>query len=84
MTERILLVEAQGQIKTLTLNRPEVLNVLNMDLLNALKEQITRTSYPSPFFKFARPVNDIDNFKYEDFVIVDYQSHSAVKMDVAV
>lgn len=52
--------------------------------IDALKEQITRTSYPSPFFKFARPVNDIDNFKYEDFVIVDYQSHSAVKMDVAV
>lgn len=40
MTERILLIEDQGQIEILTLNRPEVLNVFNMDLLYTLKEQI--------------------------------------------
>src|SRR3972149_7115039 len=40
MTERILLIEDQGQIEILTLNRPEVLNAFNMDLLHALKEQI--------------------------------------------
>jgi enoyl-CoA hydratase/carnithine racemase len=40
MTESILLIEDQGQIEILILNRPEVLNAFNMDLLNALKEQI--------------------------------------------
>jgi enoyl-CoA hydratase/carnithine racemase len=40
MTEKILLIEDQGRIEILTLNRPEVLNAFNMDLLHALKEQI--------------------------------------------
>ena len=40
MTERVLQIEDQGEIEIITLNRPEVLNAINMDLLQTLKEQI--------------------------------------------
>jgi enoyl-CoA hydratase/carnithine racemase len=40
MTGKILLTDEQDGILTLTLNRPEVMNVFNFDLLHALREQI--------------------------------------------
>lgn len=49
-----------------------------------LTEQLERVSYPAPTFKFGRKIGDIDDFKYEDFIINNYQSHPAIKMDVAV
>lgn len=49
-----------------------------------LKLQLTRRSYEPPTFEFARPVVSIDDFGYDDFVIQGYQSHPAIKMDVAV
>lgn len=49
-----------------------------------LKEQITRVPFPSPKLRFTRNITDIDDFKYEDFEIVDYVSHPAIRMDVAV
>ena len=52
--------------------------------IDALKEQLTRKPFPSPSFKFARKIEGIDDFKYEDFVIEDYNSHPAIKMEVAV
>jgi thymidylate synthase len=52
--------------------------------IDALKEQITRTPYPSPTFKFGRVVNHIDDFTFDDFVIENYESHPTIKMDVAV
>jgi thymidylate synthase len=52
--------------------------------IEQLKEQITRIPNPSPHFKFNRSVIDIDDFKYEDFVVENYLSHPAIKLDVAV
>jgi thymidylate synthase len=52
--------------------------------ISALEEQMTRPAYHSPTFKFARKIDDIDCFKYEDFIIEDYQSHPTLKMEVAV
>ena len=52
--------------------------------INALDEQIKREPFPSPVFKFARKVDDIDDFKYDDFVIEGYESHPTIKMEVAV
>lgn len=40
MDNKVLLVEEEGGIATLTLNRPEVMNSFNFALLHALKEQI--------------------------------------------
>ena len=40
--------------------------------------------YESPTFRFAREITNIDDFKYDDFVIDGYQSWPAIKMEVAV
>ena len=40
MNDSILLVEEKDGIATLTLNRPEVMNAFNFELLNVLKERI--------------------------------------------
>jgi enoyl-CoA hydratase/carnithine racemase len=40
MAENILLIEEDHHIEVLTLNRPEVSNAFNMDLLHALREEI--------------------------------------------
>lgn len=40
MTDNVLLVEEQDGVLVITLNRPEVMNAFNFDLLNALKKQI--------------------------------------------
>lgn len=52
--------------------------------ITQLKEQLTRSSFEAPTFSFARPVDNIDEFGYNDFVISGYQSHPTIKMDVAV
>jgi len=52
--------------------------------IDALKEQLTRSTHPSPTFKFARPIDNIDDFNYDDFVIENYTPHPAIKMNVAV
>lgn len=40
MDSKILLVEEQNGVATLTLNRPEVMNAINFDLLYGLRDQI--------------------------------------------
>ena len=40
MTEKVLLVEEQDTLSILTLNRPEVMNAFNFELLHALKNEI--------------------------------------------
>lgn len=52
--------------------------------IHLLAEQVHREAYHSPTFKFTRKVTDIDDFKFEDFLIEGYQSHPSIKMDVAV
>lgn len=46
--------------------------------------QLTRTPFPLPQMKINPEVKDILDFKYEDFELVDYQSHPAIKAPVAV
>jgi thymidylate synthase len=48
-----------------------------------LQEQITRTPYKFPKFVIKRKVVDIDDFKLEDFDVVEYESHPAIKMEMA-
>lgn len=52
--------------------------------VEALQMQLLRSPYPSPRLVLNKNVTEINDFKFEDFSIVDYQSHPAVKMDVAV
>jgi len=48
------------------------------------KEQIKRTPYRFPRLILKRNVTDIDDFKLEDFEIVDYNSEPAIKLEMAV
>jgi thymidylate synthase len=46
--------------------------------------QLTRTPFPLPTMKINPAVKDIFDFKFEDFELLDYQSHPAIKAPVAV
>ncbi|MCQ2204184.1 MAG: thymidylate synthase [Bacteroidales bacterium] len=52
--------------------------------IDQVKEQITREPYPLPKMKINKDVKDINDFKYEDFELVDYQAHPHIKGVVAV
>ncbi|MDD7312793.1 MAG: thymidylate synthase [bacterium] len=49
-----------------------------------VKLQLSRTPYPLPQMKINPAVKDIFDFKFEDFELVNYQCHPAIKGDVAV
>jgi thymidylate synthase len=46
--------------------------------------QLSRTPFPLPQMKINPDVKDIFSFKYEDFELVNYQSHPHIKAPVAV
>jgi len=52
--------------------------------VDALTKQLERTPRPFPKISFKRKVTDIDDFKYEDFELVDYSPWAPIKMDMAV
>lgn len=52
--------------------------------IEQVKEQITRQPYSLPKMKINANVHDINDFKYEDFELVDYQAHPHIKGTVAV
>ncbi len=49
-----------------------------------VKLQLTREPLPLPTMKINPNVKNIDDFKFEDFTLENYQSHDAIKGDVAV
>lgn len=49
-----------------------------------VKLQLSRQPYPLPKMKINPEVKNIDDFKFEDFELVDYQCHPTIKGDVAV
>src|SRR6187397_8811 len=46
--------------------------------------QLSRTPFPLPAMKLNPSVKDIFDFRYEDFELVNYQAHPAIKAPVAV
>ncbi len=46
--------------------------------------QLSRSPFPLPTMKINPAVKDIFNFQYEDFELVDYQYHPAIKAPVAI
>ncbi|MDP9738037.1 thymidylate synthase [Curtobacterium sp. 260] len=48
-----------------------------------VREQLSRTAYPYPTLEIAKR-DSIDDYVYEDFTIVDYEHHPAIKAAVAV
>ena len=55
-----------------------------MNHLEQVKEQLSRKPHPLPTMKINPEVKDIFAFKYEDFELVDYQCHPAIKAPVAI
>lgn len=51
--------------------------------LEQAKEQLSRSPYPFPKMKINPNVKNIDDFKFEDFELVDYISHPAIKAPIA-
>ncbi|MFE4470695.1 thymidylate synthase [Leifsonia sp. NPDC056824] len=47
-------------------------------------EQLTRDPYPAPTLRFARKPESVFDYRYEDFVVEDYQHHPAIRAAVAV
>jgi thymidylate synthase len=52
--------------------------------LEQVKLQLTREPYPLPMMKINRKVNGIFDFRFDDFELVNYQSHPHIKGKVAV
>jgi thymidylate synthase len=48
------------------------------------KLQITRKPFPLPIMKLNSEITSIFDFDYSDFQLLEYQSHPAIKADVAV
>ena len=45
---------------------------------------MSRKPFPLPKMTITRDVKDIDNFKFEDFELTDYEAHPHIKGKVAV
>lgn len=48
------------------------------------KLQLSRSPYPLPVMKINPEVKDLFSFKYEDFLLENYQYHPAIKAPVAI
>ncbi|SMN22290.1 similar to Saccharomyces cerevisiae YOR074C CDC21 Thymidylate synthase, required for de novo biosynthesis of pyrimidine deoxyribonucleotides [Maudiozyma saulgeensis] len=54
------------------------------DHVDALKEQISRVPRDFPKLNIKRKVTDIDDFKFEDFEITDYNPHARIAMKMSI
>jgi thymidylate synthase len=57
---------------------------LYLNHLEQARQQLAREPYPLPQMKLNPAVENIFDFKYEDFELVNYQSHPHIKAQVAV
>jgi len=52
--------------------------------MDQVREQLSRTPFPSPKLVIKRKPDSIFDYKFDDFEITDYQSHAHIKAPVAV
>ena len=52
--------------------------------INQAKEQISRKPYQLPGLQIKRDIQDIFDFKYDDFEIINYQAHPHISGEIAV
>ena len=55
-----------------------------LDHIDQVKLQLSREPKPLPIMGINPEVKEIDNFVYEDFWLLDYESHPAIKGKVSV
>ncbi len=54
----------------------------NDQIINTL--QLERKPHPFPTLRIKRKVGDIDDFKFEDFIIEGYKPYPKIQMDMAI
>lgn len=52
--------------------------------IDAVNEQLKREPFPLPTLKINKSIKDIDGFKMDDFELIDYKHHAAIKAPMAV
>lgn len=52
--------------------------------LEQVKEQLSRTPHPLPQMKLNPAIKDIFGFRFEDFELVNYVAHPAIKAPIAI
>ena len=52
--------------------------------INALKDQINKNSFDMCNIQLNKNIKNINDFKFEDIQLINYQSHPAIKMKVSV
>jgi thymidylate synthase len=52
--------------------------------LDQVKEQLSREPYPLPTLAINKWVTDLDRFQFDDFSLLQYQHHPAIKAPIAV
>lgn len=57
---------------------------LYLNHLEQAREQLTREPRPFPKMRLTRQASNIDDFRIEDFEVVGYEPHAAIKAKVAV
>ena len=57
---------------------------LYLNHLDQAKEQIKRKPYPLPQMKINPKVKKIDNFRFEDFKLVNYKHHPPIQAQISV
>ena len=57
---------------------------LYLNHLEQAELQLSRTPYPLPQLKLKRKPDSLFNYAYDDFEIIDYRYHAAIKAPIAV
>lgn len=57
---------------------------LYLNHLDQVKLQLSREPYPLPTMRLNPAVNDLFSFSYDDFELVNYQAHPAIKAPIAI
>lgn len=57
---------------------------LYINHLEQAELQLSREPYPLPTLRIVRDVQSVDDFRFEDFELVNYQAHPHIKGEVAV
>jgi len=52
--------------------------------IDAAKEQLTRKPLPFPQLKINGQQKTINDFKFDDFELVNYQSHDPIKVPIVI
>jgi thymidylate synthase len=52
--------------------------------MDQVEEQLSRTTYPLPTLKLNPEIDNLFDFVYDDFELLDYQSQGPISAPVAV